>query len=458
MELTPKQLAGLREVVNRYKRREKFSVISGYAGVGKAQPNDTEIPTPQGRRKLGELKVGDYVYDRTGTPTQILGVFPQGLLDCYKITLKEGRTTYCNDEHIFSIITSNGTKKNMTVKEMLQVGIKLKNGNSKFFIPSASPVQYPEQQYDIPPYVIGAFLGDGSCKTPTFTGLCEKGIPEKYKRGSIQQRYELLQGLMDTNGSIVDNKYLTMCFTSTSLQLIKDVQEIVYSLGYSHLSVSLNKQTESKCYDLYFSIPNEEKYKFFSLPRKKNIALKGQEQKTKTKYDRLAIDKIERLDTPKEMVCIYVDNPEHLYLTNDYIVTHNTTLVKFAIDALNIPPEAVRYVAYCGKASEVLRKKGNPNAMTAHKLLYYSERKADGHFVYRPRPTLEGNPALIVVDEVSMFPASMWNLLIRHPVHILALGDPFQIPPIHAKDDNHLLEKPHVFRSEERRVGSVIFV
>ena len=89
--------------------------------------------------------------------------------------------------------------------------------------------------------------------------------------------------------------------------------------------------------------------------------------------------------------------------------------------------------------------------MTAHKLLYYSKRMADGHFIYRERPHLEGNPALIVVDEVSMLPASMWNLLIKHPVHILALGDPFQIPPIHAKDDNHLLEKPHVFLDEVMR-------
>ena len=78
MELTPKQLAGLHEVVNRYKRGEKFSVISGYAGVGKAQPIDTLIPTPQGWRKLGELKVGDYVYDRIGKPTKVLKVFPQG--------------------------------------------------------------------------------------------------------------------------------------------------------------------------------------------------------------------------------------------------------------------------------------------------------------------------------------------------------------------------------------------
>lgn len=142
---------------------------------------------------------------------------------------------------------------------------------------------------------------------------------------------------------------------------------------------------------------------------------------------------------------------EKFSVISGYAGVGKSTLVKFIIDALNLSPEVVRYVAYTGKASEVLRKKGNPNAMTAHKLLYYSKRMADGHFVYRERPHLEDNPALIVVDEVSMLPASMWNILIKHPVHILALGDPFQIPPIHAKDDNHLLDKPHVFLDEVMR-------
>ena len=160
--------------------------------------------------------------------------------------------------------------------------------------------------------------------------------------------------------------------------------------------------------------------------------------------------------TPKQLAGLHevvnrYRRGEKFSVISGYAGVGKSTLVKFIIDALEISPEAVRYVAYTGKASEVLRKKGNPNAMTAHKLLYYSKRMADGHFVYRERPHLEGNPALIVVDEVSMLPASMWNLLIKHPVHILALGDPFQIPPIHAKDDNHLLEKPHVFLDEVMR-------
>ena len=105
--------------------------------------------------------------------------------------------------------------------------------------------------------------------------------------------------------------------------------------------------------------------------------------------------------------------------------TGKSTLVRFVIEALDIPVEGIRYVAFTGKASEVLRKKGNPNAITAHKLLYQAKQKTDGTYFFEPREELEGSPQIIVVDEVSMLPKDMWDQLCRHPVYILALGDPF---------------------------------
>lgn len=102
-----------------------------------------------------------------------------------------------------------------------------------------------------------------------------------------------------------------------------------------------------------------------------------------------------------------------------------STLVRFIIEALDIPPDEVRYVSLTGKASEVLRKKGNSNAITAHKLLYQAKQRKDGTYFFDPRKALEGLPKIIVVDEVSMLPKDMWDLLCSHPVYILALGDPF---------------------------------
>lgn len=128
-----------------------------------------------------------------------------------------------------------------------------------------------------------------------------------------------------------------------------------------------------------------------------------------------------------------------------YAGTGKSTLVKFIIAALGLQPEDVAYVTFTGKAASVLRHKGCPNAMTAHKLLYYSKRMPSGKFIFKPRPILEGNFSLIVVDEISMLPNDLWELLLSHKKHVIALGDPFQIPPIDKKADNHVLDTPHIF-------------
>lgn len=134
-----------------------------------------------------------------------------------------------------------------------------------------------------------------------------------------------------------------------------------------------------------------------------------------------------------------------------YAGTGKSTLVKFIIAALNLQPEDVAYVTFTGKAASVLRHKGCPNAMTAHKLLYYSKRLPNGKFVFTPRTSLEGEYKVIVVDEISMIPKELWELLLRHKVYIIACGDPFQLPPINKNADNHVLDTPHIFLDEIMR-------
>ena len=91
---------------------------------------------------------------------------------------------------------------------------------------------------------------------------------------------------------------------------------------------------------------------------------------------------------------------------------------------MGLAPDEVAYVSLTGKASEVLRKKDNPNATTAHKLLYYFHKNADGTFTQKPKLRLDKHYEVIVVDEVSMLPKTMWEQLLTYPVYILALGDP----------------------------------
>ena len=135
-----------------------------------------------------------------------------------------------------------------------------------------------------------------------------------------------------------------------------------------------------------------------------------------------------------------------------YAGTGKSTLIRFIIDALQINPDKdVCYVAYTGKAACVLRQKGCANAITAHKLLYWAAPKPNGGFVFKSKPKLEEDYKVIVVDEISMLPKEMWELLLSHQIYIIAAGDPEQLPPINPESDNHVLDKPHIFLDEIMR-------
>ena len=129
--------------------------------------------------------------------------------------------------------------------------------------------------------------------------------------------------------------------------------------------------------------------------------------------------------------------------------TGKSTLVQYIIKELNIPDKFIAYVAYTGKASLVLQQNGCPGATTAHRLLYYSKEKPDGTFIHTPRERPEHPLKLIVVDEVSMLEKEQWEILMRWSIPVIALGDPFQLPPIH--EDNGVLARPHVFLDQVMR-------
>ena len=132
-----------------------------------------------------------------------------------------------------------------------------------------------------------------------------------------------------------------------------------------------------------------------------------------------------------------------------YAGSGKTTLVRFIVDELNLNDSDVVYIAYTGKAALVLRNKGCTNAMTAHRLLYYSEELPDGTFLHTPKDKLDKNYALIVCDEASMLPQEMIDLLLSHHVHVLFLGDNAQLPPIEGKQT--ILDNPDVFLTEITR-------
>lgn len=132
-----------------------------------------------------------------------------------------------------------------------------------------------------------------------------------------------------------------------------------------------------------------------------------------------------------------------------YAGTGKSTLVKYIIKELNISDKFIAYVAYTGKASLVLQQKGCPGATTAHRLLYHSKELPDGTFIHIPREYPEKKLKLIIVDEVSMLEKEQWEILMRWGIPVIALGDPFQLPPIH--EDNGVLAHPHIFLDQVMR-------
>lgn len=132
-----------------------------------------------------------------------------------------------------------------------------------------------------------------------------------------------------------------------------------------------------------------------------------------------------------------------------YAGTGKSTLVRYIIDALNVEEDRVCHCAFTGKAAEVLKKKGNKNVATLHRLLYEHIPRPAGGFFRKPKPFIDYD--VVVVDEVSMAPKSLMELLFKHQVYVICLGDPFQLPPIDKDEDNHLLDNPHIFLDEIMR-------
>ena len=146
----------------------------------------------------------------------------------------------------------------------------------------------------------------------------------------------------------------------------------------------------------------------------------------------------------------FLDGEKYTVISG-YAGTGKSTLVKFITQSLpGINPNTdVVYATFTGKAAQVLMSKGNQNAMTLHRLLYESIPKPDGTFLRRPRLSIDF--PIVVVDEVSMAPKDMMDLLFLHNCYVICLGDPFQLPPIDKNADNHLLDNPHVFLDEVMR-------
>lgn len=385
--------------------KNQITLCIGPAGVGKAQPLSTPILTPDGWVKMDDIIIGSKVFNENGEIVNVIAVHPQGKKEVYSVIFSDGSSTECCIEHLWLTDTHNDrnnrkkinnkrifSPKDGTVKNLLEIKNSLytKRGYKNHTIPITKPVNFPNQEIIIDPYIMGVLIGDGSFtqnritftskdqeiinnvklnlnesvilskiksaiyeysivgnnnNNPYLNYLKELGligkkseskfIPLKYLYNSIENRIKLLHGLMDTDGTISKNGY-TMSFSTSSKHLINDFIILINSLGgITSLTKKkpyyYNKERKKimglESYTVTIKLPNE--ITPFKLERK----LEKVVNKTRYKPKRYITDI--KFIGEKECKCITIDSKSNLYLTEHFIVTHNSFIaMKKAIDLL----------------------------------------------------------------------------------------------------------------------------
>ena len=183
---------------------DKF-ILADDMGLGKALESNTKIYTPSGTKKIGDLTVGEKVIGSDGNSYNVIGVYPQGIKDLYRVTFNDGYSILCCDEHIWSVSTSaNGNNSNLrktltidlTLKQLIDKDLQIKRiegknnklqptyyisktGQPKWQIPIVKPINFNNtNKLPINPYLLGLLIGDGgiSGKSIRFSSIDDEII------------------------------------------------------------------------------------------------------------------------------------------------------------------------------------------------------------------------------------------------------------------------------------------
>lgn len=368
-------------------RMGESSLVVSSSGAGKALRMDAKLYSEDGIILMKDIKVGDKIFGDDGQLHKVTGVFPQGKKRVVRVSFSDCTYVDCCDEHLWNVITESGEIYTKSVKEILNDGVLIESLDKKYNkpmfssiyrIPLTKPIQFKEKEHYIKPYLLGALIGDGGLTDSIMTfstneeymvekvkSLLSDGymlrkngdnnysliiksdcgstgrndvvreikrlglnvisnykfIPKEYLFDSVENRMGLLRGLFDTSGHIKESR---ATIQTVSKQLKDDIVWLCRSLG---MIVTVGEDSrdkyshDDKCYVLYirFDVDN----KPFTSPKHMERYCEPIIKKEPRKY----IKSIEYLDEEVEMQCISVDNPSKLYITDDFIVTHNTTVL-----------------------------------------------------------------------------------------------------------------------------------
>lgn len=327
--------------VTRGARLGKFYLRSAPTGIGKRIADYTPIPTPKGWKTVGDIQVGDYIFGKNGKLTKVLKLYknPEKI---WKITFSDGRSIDCCGEHLwqYSYRTQQGwiskVENTQTIYQRAKNNFKdLDNRGWRFRIPLNEPVDYPERTYEISPYPMGLAIGIGVNKIAGIekflseesylleTNPATKYIPKSYLLGSIEQRYELLAGLLDEDG-FMSNTDGDILYTTISKQLEEDVCELCHSLGMI-TQVTIGHEESGLVYTVHIQCKKGIKPELFKFSDEKQKILDYiSNEKQDEDKDYLSIINIEPTETVAPMTCFTVDAEDALFQVGDFIVTHNT--------------------------------------------------------------------------------------------------------------------------------------
>jgi replicative DNA helicase len=370
-------------------------ILAGRPSMGKAQPLDAKVLTEDGWKKMGDLVIGQRLASVDGKPSEVSGIFPQGKKQIYRIIFSDGRSTECCAEHLWRVHCRHWLEPRILSTEKIIEMLGKARYQKRVWIETISGDFGSDKNMPLNPWILGALLGDGTLSggSPRFStastemleifskkigkefllqhagkydyriiqaeghhrkGLAtvapnaiketfkelalwgvssaEKFIPKEYFLANRESRLELLRGLIDTDGWV--EKFGALRFCTVSKRLADDVVMLARSLGgIATLSIKKttythNDEKKSGLDAFVINIQHADQKLFASLASKKNRLLSGRKRQK-----RLTISTIEKTRIA-EAQCISVTHPSHLYITDDYIPTHNTALgINIAVNA-----------------------------------------------------------------------------------------------------------------------------
>lgn len=269
------------EMYQRARQEKKGLGMFGTRRFGKALLDSEMIYTPYGPKKIGFADIGDIIYGDDGKLTTIVGVYPQGFVDMYKVTFEDGRSIVCCGQHQWKV------KYHGDYKVMSTMGI-IHSDFQKMTIDIGEAVDFPERRWLMSPHLLGSLTASFLCgSTDRIFELSNKEMDDIIYSSKKQKELFISSFMKIACGISTGDDRFKVVYKSE--YIISFVRRIFWSMGYY-------------------------------------CVMDGDDMYISKTHNRLRISDIDYYGKYKA-TCIEVDNKSHQFLTTNFVVSHNTTIM-----------------------------------------------------------------------------------------------------------------------------------